>query len=310
MPVESTPTSPRTYHPTSRVAPWLFVGPAVLLFTFAIAAPFVYALVLSFRGIRISGGGLGMREEVLVGFKNYYYAATNPELWAGFGRMLHVGFVSVPTMLTLALLFALLLDSPRVRFGRFSRLAIFTPYAVPGVIASLMWGFIYLPGVSPIRELFSASGLTPPDFFGEQTVFFSIANISIWSAVGFNMVILYTALRGIPGELYDAARVDGCREWQIALHVKLPLLVPAVILTGLFSLVGTIQLFSEPKTLEPLGNAISTTWVPVMLVYRDAFISMNIYMGAATSMFIAGLTMSVTLAGLKIMQWRERRKAL
>jgi multiple sugar transport system permease protein len=213
-------------------------------------------------------------------------------------------------MLGLALLFALLLDSPRVRLGRFSRLAIFAPYAVPGVIASMMWGFIYLPGVSPIRELFSASGLTPPNFFGEQAIYFSIANISIWGSVGFNMVILYTALRGISGELYDAARVDGCREWQIAVHVKLPLLIPAVTLTGLFALVGTVQLFSEPKTLEPLGNAISTTWVPVMLVYRDAFISMNIYMGAATSMFIAGLTMTLTFILLKFTQRREGRKTL
>ena len=308
MPLSSATSSRKEFQPTSRLAPWLFVGPAVVLFTFALAAPFLYAVVLSFRGIRIRGGGLGMREEVAVGFKNYYYAATNPELWAGFGRMLHVGVISVPVMLTFALLFALLLDSPQVRFRQVSRLAIFTPYAVPGVIASLMWGFIYLPGVSPIREAFSASGLTPPDFFGEHAIFFSIANISIWGSVGFNMVILYTALRGIPSELYDAARVDGCREWQIALHVKLPLLLPAVILTGLFSLVGTIQLFSEPKTLEPLGNAISTTWVPVMLVYRDAFISMNIYMGAATSMFVACLTVTVTLVVLKFMQRRERRK--
>lgn len=300
----------KPFDPVPRVAPWVFVAPAILLSCCTLLAPFVYAIMLSFRGIKIRGGGLGVREEVGVGFTNYVSAATNPELWAGFGRMLRVGMISVPLTLSCALLFALLLDTPRVRFARFSRLAIFVPYAVPGVIASLMWGFIYLPGVSPIREAFTAAGLTPPDFFGTSSVFFSIANISFWSAVGFNTVILYTALRGISPELYDAARTDGCTELQIALHIKLPLLLPAIALTGLFSLVGTIQLFSEPKTLEPLSNAISTTWVPVMLVYREAFISTNIYSGAATAMFVAALTTVTSLVLFRVMQRRGQGRGV
>src|SRR5690606_22260079 len=100
---------------------------------------------------------------------------------------------------------------------------------------------IYLPGVSPIRELTDNMGLPIPDFFTRDSVYWSIANIVIWGGVGFNMVILYTALLGINSELYDAARVDGCTEIQIAWHVKLPLLLPAIVLTGLFSLIGTIQ---------------------------------------------------------------------
>ena len=296
----------KSYNPAPRFAPWFFVGPAVLLSSCTLLAPFVYAIILSVHGIKVSGGGFGVRREVYAGFSNYVAAATNPELWEGFGRMLRVGIVSVPLTLGCALLFALLLDRPNVRFARFSRLALFVPYAVPGVIASLMWGFIYLPGVSPVREMFLASGLSAPDFFGERSVFFSIANISFWGAVGFNTVILFTALRGISPELYDAARIDGCSEWQIALHVKLPLLLPAVTLTGLFSLVGTIQIFSEPKTLEPLSNAISTTWVPVMLVYRETFISTNVYSGAATAMFVAAMTTLVSLVLFRVMQRRNQ----
>lgn len=292
----------RAVHPTT---PWLFVGPAVVLSLLTIVAPFIYAIMLSLRGVKVAGGGLGRREEVFVGLANYWNAITNAELWAGFGRMFTVGIISVPLILGLALLFALLLDTPRVRLARFSRIAIFVPYAVPGVIASLMWGFIYLPGVSPIRELAQEIGLPPPDFFTRDSIFWSISNIVIWGGVGFNMVILYTALRGINSELYDAARIDGCTEWQIAWHVKLPLLLPAIVLTGLFSLIGTIQLFSEPTTLEPLSNAVSTTWVPMMLVYRDTFISQNLYGGAATSIFVAVLT---TLASIALF-WLTRRRS-
>lgn len=295
----------KRFRAVPRIAPWLFVGPAVLLSIFMIVAPFIYAVMLSMQGVRVTGGGLGRREEVFVGFANYLAAMTNPELWAGFGRMFTVGIITMPFILGLALLFALLLDTPRLRLGNFSRIAIFVPYAVPGVIASLMWGFIYLPGVSPIRELAGAIGLPMPNFFTRDSIYWSIANIVIWGGVGFNMVILYTALRGINSELYDAARVDGCTEIQIAWHIKLPLLLPAVILTGLFSLIGTIQLFAEPTTLEPLSNALSTTWVPMMLVYRDTFISQNLYGGAATSIFVAVLT---TLASI-VLFWVTRRRS-
>jgi multiple sugar transport system permease protein len=233
---------------------------------------------------------------VFVGLANYASTIVDPELYAGFGRMLTVGAITVPIILGFALIFALLLDTPRVQLARFSRIAIFVPYAVPGVIASLMWGFIYLPGVSPIREAATALGLPQPDFFTRDSVFWSISNIVIWGSVGFNMVILYTALRGIPSELYDAARIDGCTEVQIAWHIKLPMLLPALVLTALFSLIGTIQLFSEPTTIEPLSNAVSTTWVPMMLVYRDTFISQNLYGGAATSIFVAVLTTVASIA--------------
>ncbi|GLQ10396.1 ABC transporter permease [Devosia yakushimensis] len=292
----------RAVHP---FVPWLFVGPAVLLSIATIVAPFIYAVIMSLRGVKVAGGGLGRREEVFVGFANYINAAFNAELWTGFGRMLIVGVITIPITLGLALLFALLLDTPRVRLARFSRIAIFLPYAVPGVIASLMWGFIYLPGVSPIRELAASLGLAQPDFFTRDSIFWSIANINIWGGVGFNMVILYTALRGISSELYDAARVDGCTELQIAWNIKLPLLLPAIVLTALFSLIGTIQLFSEPTTLSPLTDALSSTWVPMMLVYRDTFVAQNLYGGAATSMLVAVLTIAASV----LLFWITRRRS-
>jgi multiple sugar transport system permease protein len=295
----------KRYRPVPPITPWLFVGPAVALSLFTIVAPFVYSIALSLRGIRVSGGGLGRREEVFVGLANYWTALTNAELWAGFGRMLTVGIITVPLILGFALVFALMLDVPRVRFARFSRIAIFVPYAVPGVIASLMWGFIYLPGVSPIREVAANMGLPQPDFFTRSSIYWSISNIVIWGGVGFNMVIIFTALRGIPADLYDAARIDGCNEWQIARHIKLPLLLPAIVLTGLFSLIGMIQLFSEPTTLEPLSNAVSTTWVPMMLVYRDTFVAQSLHAGAATSILVAVLT---TFASV-VLFWITRRRS-
>lgn len=287
-----------------RIAPWLFVAPAVVLALGLLAAPLAYTLWLSFQGRKISGSGLGVAQEVFVGFENYARTLSSGDLFAGFGRMLLYAGISVPITMALALVFALLLDNASTRLGRFSRIAIFVPYAVPGVIAALMWGFLYLPGVSPILAIFKALGLDQPDLMGQGSIFFAIANISIWGSVGFNMVILYTSLRGLPQELHDSARLDGCSEIQLALRIKLPLIVPGVILTGLFTVIGALQVFSEPNTVMTLTNSIGSDWVPMMLVYRDAFVTNDLYGASATAIVITAITLLASLGLLKLLQRR------
>jgi multiple sugar transport system permease protein len=286
------------------LAPFVMLGPAVVLLVVFLFVPIGYTVWLSLRASRVTGGGLGLRKESYVGLDNYVGAVTDSAYASSVVRMLGYGLIVVPTMLGLALLFALLLDSPRVRFSSFSRLGIFLPYAVPGVIASLIWGFLYLPGVSPIRDAFSAVGLPEPDFLSPDSVLFSVANIGIWGGIGFNMIVLYTALRGLPDELNDAARIDGASELQIALRVKIPLITPALVMTGIFSLIATLQVFSEPSTLQPLTDSISFTWVPLMTIYRDAFVNNDIYTAAAASVMLAFGTLVVSLSVLSFLQKR------
>ncbi|WP_024286317.1 carbohydrate ABC transporter permease [Cellulomonas sp. KRMCY2] len=289
----------------SRGAPYLFMAPAMLLFTGFLLVPIVYAAWLSLHASRRSGGGiLGERIVTFVGFENYARALSAPELYASLGRMGVYGLLVVPTMLGLALLFALLLDLPRIRLRTVTRVGIFLPYAVPGVIASLLWGFLYLPRVSPIRRVFDEVGLTPPDFFGSTSIFFSVANIAVWGGVGFNMIVIYTALRAIPTELYDSARIDGCNEWQIAWRIKIPLLMPALVMTGIFSMIATLQVFTEPQTLSPLTNVISSSWMPLQKIYTDAFVLNDVYSAAATSIALAGVSLILSLIVLTVMQRR------
>jgi len=278
--------------------------PAVVLFLAFLAVPTAYAIYLSTRSLRVQGGGLGRRREVFVGLENYRSALSDPALWAGAQRLLVYAVLVIPLMLGLALLFALLLDLPRARWATFARLAIFMPYAVPGVVATLLWGFLYLPGVSPIHWIAERFGSDGPDFFTTTTIFGSVANIAVWGGVGFNMVVLYTTLRSVPAEIYDAARVDGCSERQIALRIKIPLLAPALVMTTVFSVIATVQVFNEPTTLRPLTNAISSTWVPLMKVYQDAFVTDDVNSAAATSVVIAAVTLLLILGALRFLQKR------
>jgi multiple sugar transport system permease protein len=220
------------------LAPYAFLAPAGLLFVAFLAVPIGYTVWLSLRRVQVSGLGLGKgsRTEVWAGLSNYARALGDPEFAGSVGRVALYGLVLVPTMLGLALLFALLLDSRGARGRSFSRTAIFLPYAVPAVVASLLWGFLYLPGVSPFADLLRAAGLGVPNVLSSQLILFAVANIALWGGVGFNMVVLYTSLRAIPSDLYEAARLDGASETAIAWRIKVPIVLPSLVMTFIFSL--------------------------------------------------------------------------
>src|SRR5215472_2889870 len=285
-----------------RLAPYAFVAPAVALFVATLLIPIGYTLYLSLEKTQVSGLGLGAgaRKQVFAGLSNYASGLTDPAFLSSLLRVLVYSLILVPVMLGLALLFALLLDARRVKFQRFSRLSIFLPYAVPTVVASLLWGFLYLPTVSPFPVILHWFGLSMPDLFASRTALFSVANIGVWGGTGFNMIVMYTALRAVPAELYEAARIDGASQVQIALRIKIPMIAPALVLTGVFSIIATLQVFSEPQTLAPLTNTISPNWMPLMKVYDLAFNDNNAYGAAALSVVIAAAMFVLSYGLLRV----------
>jgi multiple sugar transport system permease protein len=286
--------------------PYLYLAPAMALFALFVAVPIGYTVYLSLRRVQFSGLGLGKgsRKEVFAGLDNYKAVLSDGEFWAGWLRVLGYSVLTLTLMLGLALVFALLLDSLKVRFGRFSRIAIFLPYAVPGVVATLLWGFLYLPSLSPIYETLGLLGVRGIDLLAPGTVVYSMANVAIWGGVGFNMLVLYTQLRAIPREFHESARLDGAGEVAIALRIKVPMLAPAIVLTTIFSIIATIQVFTEPVTLRPITNALSSTWSPLMRVYRDAFVTGDLYSAAAASIVIALISLGPSLGFLRIVRRR------
>jgi multiple sugar transport system permease protein len=298
-PAEPPPARPQAPSGRRRSAlPYFLVLPATLLFLLFIVAPGGYAILLSTQRRKVTGGLLGAGSHVVfVGWDNYRAVLSDGDLWSSVLRMATVGAITIPVTIGLALLFALLLDTARARFTRAARLLIFLPYAVPGVIATLLWGFLYLPATSPI-------GGDHIDFFSSAGVYASVANIAVWGAIGFNMVVIYTALRALPPEIYEAARMDGSSELQIAVRIKVPLVLPAIGMCTLFTVLAAAQLYNEPNTLKPLSNAISSSWVPLMKVYTDAFVNSDIYSAAATSVVLAVAALVVSFAAARVVQAR------
>jgi multiple sugar transport system permease protein len=204
-------------------------------------------------------------------------------------------------MLGLALLLALLLDSGLVKGRPFFRLAFFVPYAVPGVIAAIMWGFLYSPNLSPFTALTSNVDLLSADL-----VLWAMANVVTWVYVGYNMLIIYSALLSIPAEIHEAARLDGAGQFRIAWSVKIPLVMPAIVLTTVFSIIGTLQLIAEPQVFRSFSSAVSSTYTPNLTVYSTSSVP-NFHLAAAFSVVLALATFALSFTFLNVTQRRSER---
>jgi multiple sugar transport system permease protein len=272
-----------------------FVLPFGVLFALFYLAPIGYAIVESLQVVRRTGT-FGPAREVFGGLAQYERVFTDGPFWQSMGRMLVFGLVQVPVMLGLALVLALLLDSGLVRGKRFFRLAFFVPYAVPGVVAAIMWGFLYSPDLSPFRQVTGAVDLLSADL-----VLWAMANVVTWVYVGYNMLIIHAALLSIPTEIYESARLDGAGQIRMAWSVKIPLVMPAIVLTTVFSIIGTLQLLAEPQVFRTFSSAVSSTYTPNLTVYSTSSIP-NFNLAAAFSVVLALMTFVLSFAFLKVTQ--------
>ena len=278
----------------------LFVGPFLALFLLVFAAPIVYSAVQSLYAERASGPlGLGGITSKFVGFANFQTVLHSGDYWHGMARVFLFGIVQVPFMLIAALAIALALDSIAARGVAAFRTAYFLPYAIPGVVAALLWSYLYLPQLSPYIKALSVIGLHP-DLLGPNLVLWSVANITTWCYTGYNMLIILSSLKNIPQELFEAARIDGASEWKIAYRIKVPAVRRALVLTGVLSIIGTLQLFTEPTVLQGISFGVTSTYTPTMYTFNAAFANNDSGVASAGSIFIALIAGGLSVAYYRV----------
>ena len=289
----------RSQGPSHANSGYLFVLPFLIVFVTMLILPLLYAAYLSLFREQLVGG------TVFAGLDNYVRAVQDDRLLEGVLRVARFFVLQVPIMLVLSLAAALAIDSGLLRFAKVFRLGIFVPYAVPAVVATLMWGYLYGPDFGPFAQLADKLGLAQPRFLSEGGMLPSIANIVTWEFVGYNMIILYAALRSIPHDLYEAAAVDGAGAWRIAWSIKLPALRPALMLCLIFSIIGSFQLFAEPQLLQRLApNVVDSSYTPNLYAYTLAFTGQEVNYAAAVS-FLLGLV--IVIASYTVLLVTNRR---
>jgi multiple sugar transport system permease protein len=287
---------------SKKIAPYIFMLPFLLFFFAFLIVPLLYAFDLSVYKKTLVGGTR------FVGFANYSKAFTDPKFWEGVVTLFKFGLMQIPVMLGLALLFALILDSGLVYAKSFFRVSFFIPYAVPAVIATLMWGYLYGPAYGPLSQLADALSLPRPDFFSAKAILPSIANIAVWEYMGYNMIIYVAALQSIPQDLEEASLMDGAGAFAYAAKIKLPMIVPTIIVTIIFSIIGTLQLFAEPYLMINLArNVINSQYTPNIYAYTLAFTAQQINYSAAISFVLGGVVAVVSYAFMLVANRGDNR---
>lgn len=279
---------------TARILPLL--APAHLLILSVIVLPSLYVVWLS---LNMSSFG---QAPSFVGLQNYWRVLIDPAFHGALWNTVVLVVVAVHLELAVGLGMALLFASG-LPFRRFLLVAVLAPYAVSEVTAVVMWRFLFDPDAGPITLALHALGLPTLDWsFEPSHAMILIGLLTIWLHLPFTFVIVYAARLAIPGELYEAARIDGATRWQAFRRVTLPLLGPAMLIALLFRYIFAFRLFSEAWLLTKGGPARSTEVVAIYL-YQEAF-SFNAFGPAAATAWIMVLA-SLLLAGAYVLLLRR-----
>jgi raffinose/stachyose/melibiose transport system permease protein len=289
-------TSPRRPFPTHI---FVFLAPAVILYTLFMVVPLVDSLRLSFFEIKAPAA------DVFVGLRNYVTLFTDsnyaPRFWGALRNNLIFFAVHMLVQNPIGLLLATLLASGG--FGRnFYRTILFMPTVLSVVIIGFIWQLILNPLWGVAETMMKVVGLGEyfyPWLGKENSALVTVALISVWQFVGIPMILFYTALIGIPDELTEAARVDGASGWQIFWRIKFPLILPTVGIVGVLTFVGNFNAFDLIYTMKgAMAGPNFATDIMGTLFYRTFFGQQlqlgNPSMGAT----VAAMMFMIILAGV------------
>lgn len=278
----------------------LLLAPAHGLVLALVAAPAVALLWLS---LHTSSFGLGA---TWAGLANYAAVLADPRFWGAMRNTAVVVLVVVHAELLLGLLLALLFASG-LPMRRVLLAAALAPYAVSEVAAVVVWRWLLDPEVGPLAAALRLVGLPTLEWAVSPSAGLAVvALLGVWLNLPFTFVLLYAARLSVPGELYEAARVDGATPWQAFRRVTLPAMLPAILVAALFRMVFAFRLFGEVWLLTGGGPARQTEVVAVYL-YLEAF-RYNAFGPAAATGFLM-VAASLLLAAPYLLRLARARGA-
>ncbi|TFD96990.1 carbohydrate ABC transporter permease [Jeotgalibacillus sp. R-1-5s-1] len=245
------------------LVPYMFVAPAVILFSIFMAYPIIYSFILSFQ----SGQGSNME---FTGLDNFARLFSDDIFITALKNTFILLIIQVPIMIFLALIIANLLNSALLKFKGVFRVSFFLP-AVTSLVAYSIIFSIMLMNDGVVNQFITAIGLDSIPWLSDP--FWAKASLIIamtWRWVGYNMVIFLAGLQNIPEELYEAASMDGASKIRQFFSITIPNLKPVILFTVILSTIGTLQLFDEPFVLTKGGPSDATLTIG-MYLYQTGF---------------------------------------
>ncbi|WP_198957935.1 carbohydrate ABC transporter permease [Streptomyces sp. CB02115] len=243
---------------------WLFLVPALLVFGLFAWWPIVRSLLLSFQRTNL------VEPAVWVGLDNFRTLFADPLLGTAVGNTVFFVVLGVLIGFPAPLVLAAIMSTVRRGAGVY-RFLVYLPVVIPPVVAILLWKWFYDPGSGLFNNVLGKVGLGPYAWLeSSDSAMLSLVLEATWAGMGGAVLIYLAAMVGIPGELYEAAEVDGAGIWRRIWHVMLPQLRSVIGLLLLVQLINTVQVFTEPYVFTGGGPENSTLTV-LLLIFRYAF---------------------------------------
>ncbi len=285
-----------------KVAPWLYLLPALLVMSFFIVYPMINTIILSFK----NGDGTASAATTCVSgkscwgiFENYHYALTSEfdfsspaafwnTFWtSSFGN--NIKWIILMTAGTVAIGLAFAVLSDRVKYEPLAKAIIFMPMAISFVGAGIIWKFVYNYGtentqIGILNAIVTALGGKPIAWLatpGLNTIMLIIVGIWIWT--GFCMTILSAALKSVPTEILEAARVDGATEWTAFWRVTVPIIMPTILVVITTMVINVLKLFDIVYVMT--GGNFGTN-VIANRMYTEMYKNFNVGRGTAVAVIL------------------------
>lgn len=286
---------------TEHITGWTFIAPALVLLGVFMLYPIIWSLWMSFqvgKGMNFSFGG----------FANIVRLTKDPIFIRALVNTLTFLVVQVPIMIVLALLAAVALNDPKLRFRGFFRTAIFLPCVTSLIAYSTLFKSMFATdGI--VNKMLMAVWIIQEPIHWLQDPFWAKVLIIIaitWRWTGYNMVFYLAALQNVDRSIYEAARIDGASGWDRFRYITVPMLKPVILFTTIVSTIGTLQLFDEVNNIT-VGGPSDATLTLSLYIYNLTFKFMPSFGYSATVSWVIVLLVAI-LSFLQFIVARDRSK--
>jgi raffinose/stachyose/melibiose transport system permease protein len=283
------------------LAPYLFIAPALAVFGFAVLMPFVFTGAYSLTDWD------GYSDAVFVGVDNYVQALGDTVFQQSFVNVVVYILVTLVVEVLLGLVLAGIAISVK-RGSLWFRVAIFTPVMLPMVVVAVLWSFVYNPDFGLVNGALRAFGLedwTRVWLGDEQTALLAICVVSGWVYAGFYMTIFFAALRQVPTEIVEAARLDGAKESTIFWRVRVPIIRTSIEVAILLCITGGFQSFDLFYVLTN-GGPYHSTEIPTTYLVQSVFHTGQVGYGSAMAVVLTAVVVAIGLAATTIRRRGDR----
>ena len=287
----------------NRMTPYVFMAPAAIIMGLALLYPLAYMIYGSFRAWDPSQN---ISETEFVGLKNYITLFFDPAFRESLSVTLTFAFAVVTAELAIGVGLALLLDR-NIRGMSVLRTLFILPMMIAPVVVGLMWRYMYHPTVGTINKTLKSMGFESVDWLGQHALL-SVIIADIWQWTPFIFILSLAALQSLPRSALEAAKIDGATGWQQIRYIKLPLMMPVLIVTGLLRLIDAFKVLEVILVMTEGGPGLSTEII-ALRISRTASEFRELGVAAAMSNYLLLLLLILTLGMFAIARLQEARAA-